>query len=235
MNQQFRQQNPNWAADSSGFFNGQVPTDSPFLPTGAAPSGFKWRWYDPDGAGINPGNFALSLTTAPTDYASYTNLFNTAMDPTYGNKLLDFTLGGGRYSGMFGGQGPLNQSDFQRLMSQAQSPFYGTPLGGGSALGNYIQSQGTGAVNAALGQPNASGRHDYDPGIDGTGMSASQLAPVTRDFVKYPGSGVAGGNNSLTSSTTTSGPDPNAKVTLPPTGDNRPPKFNDSAYYPSTL
>lgn len=247
MNQQFYQQNPGGGANAASF-GGAIPTlndtnfnagaDIGYLPTGNAPTNFSYEWLDPDGsAGLNVGNWGLKYGGKINNYDEYQNLLNNFVNNSaYGNKGWDF----GNYNNLFFNQQGLNtqglnQSDFNRLLSMANSPFFGTPLGGGSALGNYIQSQGTGAVNAALGQPNASGRHDYDPGVDGTGMSPSQIAPITRDYVRYPGSGVAGGNNSLTSSTTTPNPATNTPVTLPPTGDGRPPKFNDSAYYNSTL
>jgi len=248
MNQQYWQQNPSTSLDSS-MFGGNVPTlndtnfnagtDIGYLPTGAAPQNFTYQWMDPDAAGANPGNWGLNFGGSINDYAGYQNLLSSVVNNSaYGNKGLNF----GKYNDMFYNQnGGLNtqglsQNDFQRLMSMANSPFFGTPLGGGSALGNYIQSQGSGAVNAALGQKNASGSTAFDPGVDGTGMSASQLAPVNRDFTTYPGSGVAGGNNSLTMNANSQPPPtPTPTTTTTTTGDGRPPKFNDSAYYPSTL
>ena len=272
MNQQFWQQNPSTSLDSS-MFGGRVPTlndtnfnagtDIGYLPTGAAPQNFTYQWMDPDAAGANPGNWGLKFGGKINNYNDYQDMLSSVVNNSaYGNKAFDF----GNYNDLFYNQGRLNtqglnQNDFNRLLSMANSPFFGTPLGGGSALGNYIQSQGPGAIAAAGGTSstnfpgytsNKSGQgfasnyvdpyanqnlvsHAYDPGVDGTGMSPSQIAPITRDYVRYPGSGVEGGNNSLTSSTTTSNPATNTPVTLPPTGDGRPPKFNDSAYYNSTL
>jgi len=272
MNQQFWQQNPSTSLDSS-MFGGNIPTlndtnfnpysDVGYLPTGAAPQNFTYQWYDPDRAGANPGNWNLKFGGKINNWQDYQNLLSGVVNNSaYGNKGLDF----GNYNDLFYNQSGLNtqglnQNDFNRLLAMANSPFFGTPLGGGSALGNYIQSQGPGAVAAAGGtsstnfpgySANKSGQgsaanyvdpyanqnlvsHAYDPGVDGSGMSPSQIAPITRDYVRYPGSGVEGGNNSLTSSTNTPNPATNTPVTLPPTGDGRPPKFNDSAYYNSTL
>lgn len=218
MNQQHRQQNPKFAPDASMFVGGQVPNGAAYLPTGAAPNGFKYNWFDPDGAGQLPGNYQLVAQNPQIhNYQDYQNLFNIFSDPTYGNKQFDF----GKFGGLFTGANnnyltsPLGQNDFQRLLSQAQSPFYGTPLGGGNALGNYIASQGSGATNAALGQTSTSAyglpTTAFDPGVDGSGLSPSQIAPINRNFTQYPLTGTqsgdadqtARGNTSLTSTTNT--------------------------------
>lgn len=81
--------------NAANFSNVTSADGLPFIPGSAAPDGFKWKWWDPDGSsGLAPANYTLEASSdifnklpgnLTEDLQAIVNTFN---DPKFANKYL---------------------------------------------------------------------------------------------------------------------------------------------------
>lgn len=180
MNQQFRQSNPNWTPDAGQFIGG-VPQNAPYLPTGAAPSGFQYKWYDPDNAGPAPPNYYLVANSVPQTYADFQRMMQTVNDPAYGNKGFGF------------GDTPLGALFQQSAPGSTSGARYNSPIGNEQQYNWWLNNQG-------YNDPFRSSNLSQTTGVNGYGFPTNYTGPTAlQNYLR--GYSVSGNSSGYTSPT----------------------------------